>query len=497
VTELSDCPGRSGRGQVGLLTRALRCRFPKGIPKPDTDPGALNLREMTMQGPLFGVIVLLLFSGCASYGVVQNAPLPGTAGEQSYSIRTFMEDWRTDENALMLAFSGGGTRAAALSYGVLKELRDTSIVSDGRTKRLLDEVHSISSVSGGSFTAGYYGVYGEKIFTDYKEAFLNRDVEGGLKSKLFNPFRWFGSTGRTEWAVEYYQEHVFHDATFADMLQPGRPLIVINASDLGCGARFSFVQEYFNLLCSDLSTFPVARAVAASSAVPVVFNPVVVENYASCQLGTADSIWTAKQRSADDARMTLVLDELESYSDKDKRKYAHFVDGGITDNLGLRAVYEIVEVSSGGMGPFTKKYGRHPPRRIVMISVDASARAERVMDMSIKQPGLMETVGAMSDIQLHLYNVATIELMEETLTRWTKELSTPERPVEAYFIYLSFKDIKDPKRSAFFNEVPTSFDLTGEQVEGLIEVGGELLRVNPEFRRLMADLHGSRLSQKP
>ena len=452
---------------------------------------------MTMRRPLFGVIVLLLLSGCASYGVVQNAPLPGTTGEQSYSVKTFMKDWRTDENALMLAFSGGGTRAAALSYGVLKELRDTSIVSEGRTKRLLDEVHSISSVSGGSFTAGYYGVYGEKIFTDYKEAFLTRDVEGDLKAKLFNPFRWFGSTGRTEWAVEYYQEHVFHDATFADMLQPGRPLIVMNASDLGCGARFSFIQEYFNLLCSDLSTFPVARAVAASSAVPVVFNPVVVENYASCQLGTADSIWMAKQRSADDARMTLLLDELESYSDKDKRKYAHFVDGGITDNLGLRAVYEIVEVSSGGMGQFTKKYGRQPPRRIVMISVDASARAEPVMDRSIKQPGLMETVGAMSDIQLHLYNVATLELMEETLTRWTKELSTPQRPVEAYFIYLSFKDIKDPKRRTFFNEVPTSFSLTGEQVEGLIEVGGELLRVNPEFRRLMADLHGSSISQKP
>lgn len=450
-----------------------------------------------MRRPLFGVIVLLLLSGCASYGVVQNAPLPGTTGEESYSVRTFMKDWRTDENALMLAFSGGGTRAAALSYGVLKELRDTPVVSGGRTKRLLDEVHSISSVSGGSFTAGYYGVYGEKLFTDYKEAFLKRDVEGDLKAKLFNPFRWFGSTGRTEWAVEYYQEHVFHDATFADMLQPGRPLIVINASDLGCGARFSFIQEYFNLLCSDLSTFPVARAVAASSAVPVVFNPIVVENYASCQLGTADSIRTAKQRSADDARMTRLLDGLESYSDKDKRKYAHFVDGGITDNLGLRAVYEIVEVSSGGMGQFTEKYGRQPPRRMVMISVDASARAESVMDSSTKQPGLMETVGAMSDIQLHLYNVATIQLMEETLTRWTKELSTPQRPVKAYFIYLSFKDIKDPKRRAFFNEVPTSFDLTGEQVEGLIEVGGELLRDNPEFRRLLADLRGSSISQKP
>jgi len=449
---------------------------------------------MTMRRPLLVVTVLLL-SGCTSYGVVENTPLSDATAAQSYSVRTFMEDWRTDDNALMLAFSGGGTRAAALSYGVLKELRDTPVASGGQTKPLLDQVHSISSVSGGSFTAAYYGVYGEKIFTDYEEVFLKRDVERGLKAKLFNPLRWFGSTGRTEWAVEYYQEHVFHDATFADMRQPGRPLIVINASDLGCGARFSFIQEYFNLLCSDLSTFPVARAVAASSAVPVVFNPIVVENYASCELGTADSIRTAKQRSAGDARMTLLLDELESYSDKDKRKYAHFVDGGITDNLGLRAVYEIVEVSSGGMAQFTEKYGRQPPRRIVMISVDASARAKSGIDGSTRQPGLMETVGAMSDIQLHLYNVATVELIKETLTRWTDELSTPQRPVEAYFIFLSFKDIKDPKRRAFFNEVPTGLNLTTEQVEGLIEVGGELLRDNPEFRRLLADLRGSSISQ--
>ena len=119
------------------------------------------------------------------------------------------------------------------------------------------------------------------------------------------------------------------------------------------------------------------------------------------------------------------------------------------------------------------------------------------MDRSNKQPGLMETVGAMTDIQLHLYNVATIQLMEKTLTRWTKELSTPQRPVKAYFIYLSFKDIENPKRRAFFNEVPTSFNLTGEQVEGLIEVGGELLRDNPEFRRLLADLRGSSSSQNP
>lgn len=99
---------------------------------------------------------------------------------------------------LDLAFSGGGTRAAALSYGVLKAMRDTRIKIDGQQTRFLDEIDIITSVSGGSFTSAYYGLHGEKIFTDFEDAFLRRDVEGALIAKLFNPFRWFGSTGRTE-----------------------------------------------------------------------------------------------------------------------------------------------------------------------------------------------------------------------------------------------------------------------------------------------------------
>jgi hypothetical protein len=65
---------------------------------------------------------------------------------------------------LYVAFSGGGTRAAAFAYGVLQELRDTSIVSAGKNVRLLDEVDALSGVSGGSFPAGYYGLFGDRIF---------------------------------------------------------------------------------------------------------------------------------------------------------------------------------------------------------------------------------------------------------------------------------------------------------------------------------------------
>lgn len=436
----------------------------------------------------------LLISGCASYGVVQNAPISAPPPAKRYSL----EDWsrgtggwkQPNESGHMmvdLAFSGGGTRAAALSYGVLKTMRDTNVKIDGRPTRFLDEIDVITSVSGGSFTSAYYGLYGEKIFTDFEDAFLRRDVQGALVSELFNPFRWFGSTGRTEWAVEYYQEHVFHNATFADMVQPGRPLILINATDLGHGARFSFIQEYFNVLCSDLSSFPVARAVTASSAVPIVFHPIVVENFSDCGTKPPDWLLAAKQRAAGNARLTLVVEEMESYFDKDKRKYAHYVDGGISDNLGLRAVYEIIELS-GGATKYVKIFKREPPRRLVVLAVDASTEPQPTMDGSTKAPSLGETIGAMSDVQLHRYNAATIQVMKDSMARWVKAVSTPQKTVTPYFIYLSFRDIKDPAQRAYFNKVPTSFRLTGEQVDKLIEVGGQLLRDHPEFQRLLADL---------
>jgi NTE family protein len=84
-------------------------------------------------------------------------------------------------------FSGGGTRASALAYGVLKELAATTVTIDGVQVRLLDEVDMISSVSGGSFTAAYYGLYGEKIFDDFEESCVNRGVVADLGVMLRRP----------------------------------------------------------------------------------------------------------------------------------------------------------------------------------------------------------------------------------------------------------------------------------------------------------------------
>ena len=94
----------------------------------------------------------------------------------------------------------------------------------------------------------------------------------------------------------------------------------------------------------------------------------------------------------------------------------------------------------------------------------------------------------MSDIQLHRYNTATIELMKKTLVSWAQGLSTEDTHVESYFILLDFDGIHDPERRKALNQIPTSFNLSDEQVDLLIEAGGELLRTNPEYQRLLTDL---------
>jgi NTE family protein len=127
-----------------------------------------------------------------------------------------------------------------------------------------------------------------------------------------------------------------------------------------------------------------------------------------------------------------------------------------------------------------------------MIVVDASTEADNDMYTSNKTPSMKQTIGAMTDMQLHRYNAATLELLNGTINRLSQQLSTPEAPVTPYFILLNFEDIQDPKRLEYFNRIPTSFHLEDEQVDRLIEVGGELLRNNPEFRRLLSDLQADR-----
>ena len=437
------------------------------------------------------ILIALLLSGCSTYGEIRNDPATKITANKPYSLKSFHKKFSDSDSFVILAFSGGGTRAAALAYGVLQELRDTRFTSSsGKRMRLLDEVDVISSVSGGSFTAAYYGLFGDKLFDDFETVFLNHHIEKQILKRFLNPFFLISPQGRTEAAIEYYQRTIFKYATFGDMMQhPDAPMIIINASDLGHGVRFSFTQEYFNLLCSDLSSFPVARAVTASSAVPLLFNPVVVKNHDKCGKELPLILQTTRNRAKKSAELQMILKGLNTYYNKGQRQYAHFVDGGITDNLGLRAIHDMLEVA-GGAKSLMQRLKLRAPKRIVLISVDASTNPARLMDKTNRRPSLAETVGAMSSAQLYRYNVATVELLKNKLQQWAQQLSTPQHLVKPYFIKFGFKDLQSDQQKEFFNKIPTSFSLSPEQVNRLIKAGRQLIRGNVNYQRLLVDIKG-------
>ncbi|MGQ0592009.1 MAG: patatin-like phospholipase family protein [Gammaproteobacteria bacterium] len=131
------------------------------------------------------MLLCALASSCAHYP--RNDPLQSYRPEQGYRFDALRDGGNTDSLFLCLTLSGGGTRAAALAYGVLRRLDEVTITWKGKQKRLLDEIDCISSVSGGSFTAAYYALFGRRLFQDFRARFLDRDVQQALFHRVFYP----------------------------------------------------------------------------------------------------------------------------------------------------------------------------------------------------------------------------------------------------------------------------------------------------------------------
>jgi len=210
------------------------------------------------QATILGLSLLVLMTACTAHYPVNN-PIQSTAAVERLSLEDKPGNG-SDELLLILTFSGGGTRSAAFAYGVLQTLAETHIVIDGEKRRLLDEVDAISSVSGGSFTAAYYGLFNDRIFEDFETKFLKFNVQSELTRRLFYPSNWLKLASlffeRSDLAAEYYDELLFENKTFQDFSTVNSPLIAINATNIANGTQFTFIGKEFALICSDLLSYP-------------------------------------------------------------------------------------------------------------------------------------------------------------------------------------------------------------------------------------------------
>ena len=235
-----------------------------------------------MRALLAGALAAL--AACASVEP-GNPPLKQYAPDAGYRFERLQAGADADRLFVIVSFSGGGTRAAALAFGVLEALRDTTIELEGRKTRLLDEVDVISSISGGSFPAAYYALRGEAAFDEFPAKFLYRPIQSELVSLALSPASWprlaAGAYGRSDLAAEFYDREVFAGARYADVIARNRrPFVILNATDMSTGQPFAFVQDQFDLLCSDLAGVKLARAAAASSAFPGGLTALTFRNYA-------------------------------------------------------------------------------------------------------------------------------------------------------------------------------------------------------------------------
>jgi NTE family protein len=400
---------------------------------------------------------------------------------------------RSPDLLVLVGFSGGGTRAAAFAYGVLKTLADTEVMTEKGQRSLLHEVDVISSVSGGSFTSAYYGLRGDKIFEEFEDRFLRQNVEGALIGQVISPVNWIPQMssiyGRGDVAAEYYNKHIFDGATFADLERSGAPAVVINATDLATGLRFPFTAEFFDIICADLDQYPLARAVTASSAVPVLFTPITIKSYAGTCAYEPPAWLTEAEKDNRGSTRKAEARTLTDYMDREKRPWLHLVDGGIADNLGLREFYTRVSLEGDPRQAF-RDLGHPDVRHLLIISVNSFAHKQAKWPFKRAAPGLAETIGSISSDQIGRYNYDTLDIVRYSFEHWTKQVSTPQHPVTFDFVEVSFNVVHDAKQRSALNDIGTNFDLPDDQVDLLIAAAGEVLRGSPEFRAFLERLQG-------
>jgi predicted acylesterase/phospholipase RssA len=287
-----------------------------------------------------------------------------------------------------LALSGGGSRSANFSAACMFELERLGI---------LDHVDYISSVSGGSLAGAYYCLSDRQRWNS-----------GNVQRKLTHPFAsnmifitlqpWnalamtLSSWDRSDVLARSFEKILFmrdgRALRFGDLRQD-RPRLLINATDLQSGRRFVFCNETFDELNSDLAKYPIASAVTASAAVPVLLHHMTLRDYSTVF-----------------------------------KQYRHLIDGGVNDNLGVVSLVEtytsqIRDARAVGMpDPY--------PRGVVLLIVDAHTNFDA--ELSNKADiGIVESLAAGAGLtSTALLNRVSSATLAEIIVKYSPDQTTAQ-----------------------------------------------------------------------
>jgi NTE family protein len=450
-----------------------------------------------------------MLSGCAT---IRNAPIniPLAAPADAAPLEaTSANQTKGDDLFVGLAFSGGGTRASAFSYGVLSEL-DHMEAGPARKGTLLDRIDYVSGVSGGAVTAAYFGLQGRTGLSDFRDRFLLRDAEESLRTPFTpeNVFRAYrGGLNDSQQFPQWLDNNLFHGATFKDLQFANRPHIIINASDVYNRVPFIFNNTTFNAICSNLDSYPLASAVAASAAMPVVFAPIVLTSYANrCQPEIPAWLVAAQTNQTAPPLLKEYANAIARYRDGSV-PFIKLLDGGLVDNYGLSGLTIERLAAATPYGPLTAHRAVNV-RRLLFLVVDAGRGPSGDWAQSADGPTAPEIVQAAADTAIDSGARSSFTAFDQIMSEWREALihwrcglSPSERQSYGVTTKWDCRDLKffvgrinfeqlGPRRAFALKSIPTRFKLTPEEVDTLITAGQEALRKNPTFRQFVDSTEG-------
>ena len=176
-----------------------------------------------------------------------------------------------------------------------------------------------------------------------------------------------------------------------------------------------------------------------------------------------------------------------AYQNSKERPYIHLLDGGLTDNLGLRSLLDMSELYGDSLG---EQIRANRARHIVIINVNAQNNPVNDIDRSANVPGLRAVTNAVIDIPIDRFSQETLRRFRMLVDQWNEEAKNSGNANHAnmYFVSLNLRDLPESGLRNSVLNIPTSFYLPANEVNDLKEAGRVLLSRSEEYRRLLKDL---------
>ena len=402
--------------------------------------------------------------------------------EKGYRLEKTMQQALEKENLVIVTFSGGGSRAASLGYGVLEQFQQVTIRPTERGDTLLQNIDVVYGVSGGSVLAAYLALEGQETIPKFKAFFLKKNFQKKVINEVFSlsnvPRLTSPQFGRSDLLQEQLNLALYNGKTFADLARKRKgPFAVINATDMTAEQKVSFTQDFFDWLCVDLNDIEIARAVAASSAVPLIFSPITLNNHAGfCH---AESKKAFLMQTQPGNRLLLnnfnaMQKRLARYQDSVEQPYLHLVDGGLTDNLGLASLLDMSNLLS--MRKLYSELKKSHLRHIIVVSVNAQNERTSHIDKSADVPGVREVVNTVINVPIDKATESTVQYSQKFANQWNAYAKRQrEAKIKVYFVNVSLKDLPEGQLKKDVLNIGTSFYLPESDVDKLREAAKILL----------------------